>query len=93
MLLHSMFMVCICICWYVERDTQHVLVILRILFHLLLFHFLLLSGFNAAAKAARILKVKQRADKQLDSLLAQVNKAIQRKKWRSKESQEGKGLA
>ena len=30
------------------------------------------AGFDAAAKAASILKVKRRADKQLDTLLSQV---------------------
>jgi hypothetical protein len=51
------------------------------------------GGFDAAAKAARILKVKERADKRLDVLLAQVNKAIQRKKWRAQEARQGKQLA
>ncbi len=51
------------------------------------------GGFDAAAKAARILKVKARADKRLDALLAQVNKAIQRKKWRAQEARQGKQLA
>jgi len=39
------------------------------------------------------LKVKQRADKQLNTLLAQVNEEIQRKAWRAKEARDGKGLA
>ena len=43
------------------------------------------TGFNAAAKAASILKVKRRADKQLNTLLAQVNEEIQRKAWRAKQ--------
>jgi len=51
------------------------------------------GGFDAAAKAAKILKVKQRADKQLNTLLAQVNEEIQRKAWRAKEARDGKGLA
>jgi hypothetical protein len=51
------------------------------------------GGFDAAAKAARILKVKARADKRLDALLAQVNKEIQRKKWRAQEAGQGKQLA
>jgi hypothetical protein len=51
------------------------------------------GGFDAAAKAARILKVKARADKRLDALLAQVNKEIQRKKWRAQEEGQGKQLA
>jgi len=45
-----------------------------------------MGGFNAAAKAASILKVKQRADKQLNTLLAQVNEEIQRKAWRAKQA-------
>lgn len=51
------------------------------------------GGFDAAAKAARILKVKARADARLDALLAQVNKDIQRKKWRAQEARRGKQLA
>ena len=46
---------------------------------------------GAAAKAARILRVKRRADRQLDSLLAQVNGEMQRKEAAMQRRQRKKG--
>jgi hypothetical protein len=40
---------------------------------------------SRSRKTAKILKVKEQADKKLDALLAQVDEAIEREAWRHKQ--------